>query len=139
MNSYTTRIRSIIDRLAPHWFWLVSASVMLCYWVVLAFQPGNVQGIVIGEPSSMTIYAPRTITYTSTLLTDQVRDAAANSPALEVVVVNETLLDDARKDLAAILAEIATIRANGREYAARAQQIDALDRHGPPNHEAERP
>ena len=127
MNSYTARIRSIIDRLAPHWFWLVSASVMLCYWVVLAFQPGNVQGIVIGEPSSMTIYAPRTITYTSTLLTDQVRDAAANSPALEVVVVNETLLDDARKDLAAILAEIATIRANGREYAARAQQIDAID------------
>ena len=127
MSSYTTRIRSIIDRLAPHWFWLVSVSVMLCYWVVLAFQPGNVQGIVIGEPSSMTIYAPRTITYTSTLLTDQVRDAAASSPALEVVVVNETLLDDARKDLAAILAEIATIRANGREYAARAQQIDALD------------
>jgi hypothetical protein len=127
MRSFTTRLRTIIDRLAPHWFWLVSASVMLCYWVVLAFQPGNVQGIVIGEPSGMTIYAPRTITYTSTLLTDQLRDAAASSPDLVVVTVDEALLDDARIELAAILAEIGAIRGNGRAYAARSQEIDAID------------
>lgn len=127
MRSFTTRLRTIIDRLAPHWFWLVSVSVMLCYWVVLAFQPGNVQGIVIGEPSGMTIYAPRTITYTSTLLTDQLRDAAASSPDLVVVTVDETLLEDARNELADILAVIGAIRGNGRAYAARSQEIDAID------------
>jgi putative nucleotidyltransferase with HDIG domain len=75
----------------------------------------------------MTIYAPRTITYTSTLLTDQLRDAAASSPDLVVVTVDEALLDDARNELAAILAEIGAIRGNGRAYAARSQEIDAID------------
>ena len=127
MNSYTTRIRTFLDALARHWFWLVSASVVLCYWVVLAFQPGNVQGIVIGQPSSMTIYAPRTITYTSQILTDQVRDAAASAPNLAVITVDPTVLVRARVDLVRILDHITTIRTNGRPYAERLPQIDALD------------
>ncbi len=127
MSTVTTLMRRLIERLAPHWFWLVSVSVMVCYGVVLIIQPGYAQGVVVGQPSPETLNAPRTITYTSQVLTDQAQDLASAEPNLVVILRDTQALAMSRTSLANVLDGIASARGAGGTYAYRQTLIDALD------------
>lgn len=127
MSSRTLQLRNLIERVARYWFWLVTGSVTVCYWVVLAYQPFDVQGIVPNQPSRATIYSPRALTYESEVSTNLARENAASAPELVIQRVDGEILDTGRSELVRILDQIDYIRTHGTTYAARKAQIDAID------------
>lgn len=95
--------------------------------IILALPLRPNAGIVKGEPSPVTLRAPRELMFRSDVLTRQAQDAAANNPALVVTQLDSDLPGRQRGEMERLFERINDVRGNTALAAEqRAAAISAL-------------
>lgn len=107
--------------------WSAAGVLAVCFWAVFTVQPASVQGIVVGSPSSVSVQAPRQVTFVSDVLTTQSQEVAAADPELIQATIDPYLLLNQRVQLVNLLDSIEKIRGNGEPWKNRMQKLDELD------------
>lgn len=100
--------------------------------LILSFNLGwtSQVNVLVGEPAPADVFAPRSLTYTSALLTEQAREVAANSVSEIYTPLNLSIGREQLARAQAIFAFIETIRADNNatsdEKVAMIQQIENI-------------